>query len=239
MSGQLKKLIIESFTDEKFSGSPVATFTTMFNPTNYSVKYAVEYEEDQGKGTSALPQKFKQSKPIDLSLDFIIDGTGASEDLTVDGSAPGEKDVIDKVRHFLSVVYEYDGEIHRPRYLRVAWGTLLFNCVFKSANVKYTLFKPDGSPLRATISSSFYGTVDDEKRVAEESNKSPDLMRYHTVVAGETLPLLSHRYYGSPRHYIEVARFNALDDFRSLKAGQVLQFPPISKTVMATSEIRS
>lgn len=229
MSGELKKLFIESFTDEKFTGSPVATFTTMFNPNNYSIKYAVEYEEDQGKGTSALPQKFKCAKPIDLSLDFMIDGTGASEDLTVDGSAPGEKDVIDKVRHFLSVVYEYDGEIHRPRYLRVAWGTLLFNCVFKSANVKYTLFKPDGSPLRATISASFYGTVDDEKRVAEEADKSPDLTRYHTVVEGETLPILAHKYYGDPRYYIALARANGLDDFRTLTPGQTLLFPPISK----------
>lgn len=234
MSGELKKLFIESFTDEKFSGSPVATFTTMFNPNNYSIKYAVEYEEDQGKGTSALPQKFKRAKPIDLSLDFMIDGTGASEDLTIDGSPPGDKDVIDKVRHFLSVVYEYDGEIHRPRYLRVAWGTLLFNCVFKSANVKYTLFKPDGSPLRATISASFYGTVDDEKRVAEEADKSPDLTRYHTVVEGETLPILAHKYYGDPRYYIALARVNELDDFRSLSPGQTLVFPPISKQASST-----
>jgi len=234
MSGELKKLIIESFTDDKFSGSPAATFTTMFNPNNYSVKYAVEYEEDQGKGTSALPQKFKQTKPIDLSLDFMIDGTGASEDLTVDGSAPGEKDVIDKVRHFLSVVYEYDGEIHRPRYLRVAWGTLLFNCVFKSANVKYTLFKPDGSPLRATIAASFYGTVDDEKRVAEEADKSPDLTRYHTVISGETLPILAHKYYGDPRYYVAIAHANGLNDFRALEAGKVLLFPPISKKKSAT-----
>ncbi|SDE09556.1 LysM peptidoglycan-binding domain-containing protein [Kordiimonas lacus] len=230
MSGELKKLFIESFTDEKFSGSPVATFTTMFNPDNYSVKYAVEYEEDQGKGTSALPQKFKRTKPIDLALTFMIDGTGASEDLMVDGSEPGKKDVIDKVRHFLSVVYEYDGEIHRPRYLRVAWGTLLFNCVFKGADVKYTLFKPDGNPLRATISASFYGTIDDEKRVAEESDKSPDLTRYHTVTAGETLPILAHKYYGDPRYYMAVARVNALNDFRTLEPGQTLLFPPISKT---------
>lgn len=229
MSGELKKLIIESFTDETFSGSPAATFTTMFNPNNYSIKYAVEYEEDQGKGTSALPQKFKQTKPIDLALDFVIDGTGASEDLVVEGDNPQRQDVIDKVRHFLSVVYEYDGEIHRPRYLRVAWGTLLFNCVFKSANVKYTLFKPDGSPLRATISASFYGTVDDKKRVAEEADKSPDLTRYHTVVAGETLPILAHKYYGDPRYYVEIARVNRLNDFRSLEAGQVLLFPPVSK----------
>ncbi len=221
MSGTLKKLIIESFTDEQFTGSPADTFTTMFNPSSYAVKYAVEYEEDQGRGTSALPQKFKQTKPIDFSIDIIIDGTGASE---------AKEEVIDKVRHFLKVVYEFDGEIHRPRYLKVVWGTLLFNCVFKSANVKYTLFRPDGSPLRATISATFHGSVDDEKRVAEENKKSPDLARYHTVTEGETLPLLAYKYYGDPRHFLEVARVNNMNDFRALYAGQKILFPPISKT---------
>ncbi len=220
MEGALKKLIIEAYADAEYGGSPKDTFEVMFNPDNYSVKYAVEYEEDQGKGTSGLPQKYKQSKPVEFSLDFTIDGTGAAAE---------QVEVIDEVRHFLKVVQEYDGEIHRPPYLKVAWGTLLFNCVFKGANVKYTLFRPSGAPLRAAISASFLGTVDDTKRVAEERASSPDLARYHTVQDNETLPLLCHRYYGSARHYLAVARVNGLNDFRSLITGERLLFPPIEK----------
>ena len=221
MSGELKKLIIDSYKDPKFNGAPADSFTAMFNPSTYSVKYEVEYEEDQGKGTSALPQKFKQSKPIDFAIDIILDGTGAS----------GEKiDVTKKLGEFLKAAYEFDGDIHRPRYLKIVWGTLLVNCVFKSANVKYNLFKSDGTPLRATISATFHGSIAEEKRVAEEKKESPDLAKYHTVVEGETLPLLSFRYYGDAKHYVDVAKINALNDFCALKAGDVLLFPPLSKT---------
>lgn len=223
MDGALKKLRIEAFASPDYSGSPKGSFDVMFNPSTYAVKYAVEYEEDQGKGTSGLPQKYKQTKPLDFSLDFTLDGTGASAE---------SKEVIEEVRHFLSVVHTYDGEIHRPPYLKVAWGSLLFNCVFKGANVKYTLFKPNGEPLRANISASFVGSVDDTKRAAEERASSPDLARYHVVTEYDTLPLLAHRHYGDMRHYLEVARINALDDFRNLTVGQRLLFPPVDKAAV-------
>ncbi len=221
MQGELKKLRIESYTSPDYSGSPKDTFEVMFNPNNYAVKYAVEYEEDQGKGTSGLPQKYKQTKPSEFSLDFTIDGTGASSKRT---------EVIKEVRKFLAVVHTFDGEIHRPPYLKVAWGSLLFNCVFKGANVKYTLFKPNGEPLRANISTSFIGSIDDTKRAAEERASSPDLVRVHTVAEYDTLPLLAHNYYGDARYYLAVARVNAIDDFRSLTTGQRLLFPPLAKT---------
>lgn len=221
MLGELKKLRIESYTDAEYSGSPVDTFEVMFNPNSYALKYAVEYEDDQGKGTTGLPQRFKQSKPSEFSLEFMLDGTGAAADPV---------DISEEISHFLRVCYEYDGEIHRPRYLKVAWGTLLFNSVFKAANIKHTLFQPDGTPLRASISATFFGFIVDTKRVAEERSSSPDLTRIHTVTGGETLPLLAHRYYGNTAHYIDVARANELNDFRALTDGQRLIFPPLAKT---------
>lgn len=219
MEGALKKLRIEAYTDPRYGGDPkTPDFEVMFNPNNYSVKYAVEYEEDQGKSTTGLPQKYKQTKPIELSLDFVIDGTGASAD---------KVEVIEKVREFLQVVKEFDGEIHRPPYLKISWGSLLFNCVFKSANVKYVLFKPNGEPLRANIAASFGGFVDDTKRAAKERASSADLTRVHAVLDGETLPLISQRFYGNPGYYIYLAEVNALDDFRSLQPGQTILCPPL------------
>lgn len=221
MEGALKKLRIESFTDPDYSGNPKQPpFEVLFNPNTYSVKYAVEYEEEQGKGTTGVPQKFKQAKPSEFGVEFTLDGTGASADVV---------DVDQKIDEFLSVVKEYDGEIHRPPYLKVIWGTLLFNCVFKGANVKYTLFKPDGAPLRAVVSATFLGFIDDTKRVADERASSPDLTRVHAVTAGETLPLLCHRYYGDARHYVSVAQHNDLNDFRRLEAGGRLLFPPLER----------
>lgn len=220
MEGELKKLKIESYTDPEYQGSPASEFEVMFNPKSYSVKYAVEYDDEQGMGTTGLPQRFKQSKPSEFSLEFILDGTGASAD---------KREVSALVDDFLAVAYEYDGDLHRPRYLKLSWGTLLFNCVFKAANITYTLFKPDGSPLRAKVGATFFGFVEDKRRVAEEGATSPDLTRVHTVTAGETLPLLSFRYYGDQMHYLDVAVVNGLTDMRALSPGLRLVFPPLAK----------
>ena len=52
-TGELVKLKIEAYTSPKFEGKAVDTFTVMFNPNSYSLKYEAEYSENQGKGASA------------------------------------------------------------------------------------------------------------------------------------------------------------------------------------------
>ena len=79
MDGKLEKLRIESYTDPEYKGSPVQTFTVMFNPNSYTAKYAVEYDDtEQGRGSTGLPQRYKKTKPGDFSVEFVLDGTGAS-----------------------------------------------------------------------------------------------------------------------------------------------------------------
>jgi nucleoid-associated protein YgaU len=40
---------------------------------------------------------------------------------------------------------------------------------------------------------------------------------------------MAHRIYGDPAPYLEVARSNGLINFRRLRDGQELVFPPIEK----------
>ena len=65
-------------------------------------------------------------KPGDMSLTFFIDGTGATA---------GTVDVQQKVEEFQTVT-GYNGNIHRPNYLKMMWGTLqVKRCVLKSASI--------------------------------------------------------------------------------------------------------
>ena len=65
----------------------------------------------------------------------------------------GVDDVQGQVEQFQRVT-GYNGRIHRTNYLKMGWGTLaLRRCVLKSASIAYKLFKPDGVPLRAFITS--------------------------------------------------------------------------------------
>lgn len=217
-AGKLEKLLIEAYRDALYNDKDSNDFVAMFNPEQYSIRYEIESDDSSGSGTSGSSQTFQRMKAQDLSLDFTIDGTGVN----------GEKiEVPDRVRSFLDVAYEYQGDQHRPRYLKIVWGTLIFKCVLKSATVNYTLFNPDGQPLRAKITASFNGFIEDTLRAAQEDSSSPDLTHLRTVQDGDTLPLMAYRIYGDSKYYFQVAEFNGLGNLKKLETGQKIFFPPL------------
>lgn len=218
MEGELKKMVIEAYREADYSGSAADSFTVMFNPNTYTQRYEVEYEDRQGQGDTGSPQVFGNIKPQEYTFEFLFDGTGTAAD---------QVDVQETVERFLTVTGRHDGEIHRPLYLKLSWGSLISKCVLKSAEMTYTLFKPDGYPLRAKVKATFAENIEDALRVAEERKSSPDLTHVHTVRQGEHLSLLAYKYYGDESRYFQVAEFNHLNNFRRLEQGQKLAFPPI------------
>ncbi len=221
MPGELKKLRIEAYDDIRCEGDHfVDEFYAMFNPSTYSEKYEIEYSEDQAQGTSGSTQNFGKMKPQEYTFEFLFDGTGTAAEWT---------DVTTEVDWFLALAYEYNGEMHRPYFLKIHWGRLVVRCILKTATVTYTLFDPDGFPIRAKINGTFSEVNDDELRTAAEGRNSPDLTHYRKVKDGDNLPLMCHRIYGDMRHYLEVADFNGLTDFRTLETGSMIAFPPLVK----------
>lgn len=218
-TGKLEKLLIEAYTDPEYNTRDGNAFTVMFNPEQYALKYEIESDESSGSGTSGGAPTFQRMKPQDLSLDFTIDGTGASGE-TVD--VPG------KIEEFLAVAYEYQGDQHRPRYLKIVWGTLIFKCVLKTANIQHSLFNHEGQTIRAKITASFTGFIEDNLRAAQEDSSSPDLTHIREVKDGDTLPLMTYSIYGDSKYYFQVAKVNGLTNLKKLEIGQQIYFPPLS-----------
>lgn len=218
--GTLEKLLIKAYESPNYSGQLISEFTAFINPNEITLSYEMEYDSAQGSGTTNSRMNFKKQKPGDMSLNFFIDGTGASGRTA---------DVQQQVELFQTVT-GYNGNIHRPNYLKVAWGTLqIKRCILKSASIAYKLFKPDGVPLRAIISATFTDNSDDQTRVALSQDQSPDLTHVRMVKAGDNLPAMCGEIYNDPAYYLEVARANGLNDFRNLVPGTRIIFPPLEK----------
>jgi LysM repeat protein len=66
-----------------------------------------------------------------------------------------------------------------------------------------------------------------QEEALRANRSSPDLSHKVMVKAGDTLPLLCYRIYRDSSWYRDVARINNLDDFRDLKPGTRLVFPPL------------
>lgn len=237
MSGELVKLQIKAYSDEQFNNEVAnGEFRTLLNPEKYVFKYKVEQNSQQASGTSSSAPRYNRTPPEDLDLEFIFDRTGvllnygdpstASDDhLSVDEGVG----IADDVDEFKRVVFDYNGDEHRPNYLIITWGALLFKGVLTEMDITFKLFKPDGTPLRATATAKFKGFIEDNLRVALENNNSPDLTHVRVVTEGDTLPLMTFRIYGDSKYYLEVAKVNKITNFRKLKVGQQIFFPPIEK----------
>lgn len=231
MPGELIKLQIIAYSDEQFNNEVAdGEFRTLLNPEKYSLKYKIEQNEDQAAGTSSSSPRFNKIPPEDLELEFVFDRTGVLVDYGQDQVFSDEgSGIIDDIETFKRVVFDYNGDEHRPNYLIISWGTLLFKGTLTEMDLTYKLFKADGTPLRAVAKAKFKGFVEDNLRVAIENNSSPDLTHIRIVKDGDTLPLMTYRIYGKSKYYLEVAKANNITNFRKLKVGQKIYFPPIEK----------
>ena len=229
--GALQKLVIRCYEDEKYKTEKTdLKYTAVLNPEKYSETYKTEYKKEEGKGSSSGAPKFTRSLPSDLDLEFLFDRTGILAGYGDEANEEGEKKgIIDDIKKFKQCVYEYNGNTHKPNYLIISWGSLLFNGILTDLSIEYKLFKSDGTPLRAIAKVKFISHIEAEKRASKENSSSPDLTHYRVVKEGDTLPLMTHRIYGDSKYYLEVAKANGLMNFRSLEPGQELIFPPIEK----------
>lgn len=215
----LVKMLIQSYEDSAFSTKGAGKYTVFLNPESFTHTLGVLYDKTETQGQSGSTAKFKAIGDEQVNFDLMFDGTGAVVGKVIE--------VDTEVKKLRNVTVGYQGKLHSPYYLQLSWGKLLFNCHLTKLDISYTLFRPDGSPLRAKVSLTFVGFTDTATRAKQADNQSSDLTHHHYVQAGDTLPLLCHRFYGHPRYYLAVAAHNQLINFRRLVPGRRLQFPPL------------
>jgi nucleoid-associated protein YgaU len=200
------------------------SFTVMLNPADVSHDKAITYDATVFIGGLATEKKFNAYQPENFSFSVTIDGTGVVPPAS---ATTATKDVMTQIADLCTVIYNYVGDKHEPSRVRVLWGTVIFFGRLQTLKTKYTLFKPSGDPLRATVDLAFVGTTSSTEAAQMANRSSPDLSHMVEVRQGDTLPLLCQRIYGDPGYYLDVARFNRLVDFRNLKPGGKLHFPPL------------
>ncbi|HRD83030.1 MAG TPA: LysM peptidoglycan-binding domain-containing protein [Saprospiraceae bacterium] len=230
LNGKLEKLLILAFADsEKAENGGVLDaddkFEALINPESYTLDYKLKFSDGaQGQGTSGQQLKYEYTAPEELAFEFLFDNTGI-----VDGK-PRES-IADDLKRFKEVVLEYKGDSHEPRHFKLVWGKhFVFKGRVTEVSIAYKLFNADGTPIRAIARVAFKSSIEEQMRAAQEDNNSPDLTHIRKVKAGDTLPLMCYRIYGTPEYYLQVAEANGLSHFRSLVPGMDIEFPPIQNS---------
>ena len=225
--GQLVKLKIIAYSNPEYTWPTGDQYTALLNPQEFNENYHVEYNAAQAFGTTGSDLKFQRVQPQELKLNFLFDATG----VITSGPFNLVKSIDSQIKSFKKVTADYRGDIHSVPYVKLIWGEFLFKGRLQNLEITYTLFKSDGTPLRAKAAATFKRSITDVTREKDENKSSPDLTHIRQVKAGDTLPAMARNIYGDDAylaHCITLAKQNGLKHFRDIKAGQKIAFPPLT-----------
>ena len=91
---------------------------------------------------------------------------------------------------------------------------------------KFTLFKPDGTPVRAKVEVTFtqYTDVEDYPNQNPTSGGGPN-ERVHRVISGERLDTIAAKVYRDATKWRLIAEHNKIGDPLALRPGQTIRIP--------------
>lgn len=199
-----------------------------FNPTEYTLEKGAQIAEIGIPGIDSPILQFIRGQNEKLTLDLFFDTTDDR------GMGDDALDVRVRTRPIYQLV-KLQPQTHAPPRVRVFWGSLSFTAIVESVRQQFTLFNPEGLPLRATLTVAFreYKTL--EEQLTGLNLQSADHTKRRVVRRGDTLSGIAAEQYGDPRRWRAIADANAavLDDVRRLRPGVELEIPPLDPAVRA------
>ena len=110
-----------------------------------------------------------------------------------------------------------------PPKVKFNWGVFSFICIAESVNVTFTMFLPNGIPVRANCQVKLK-QVEEQKMYPPQNPTTRSAARKVWVVEeGQTLDWIAFKEYGNAALWRVIADKNNLDNPRSLRPGQVLK----------------
>ena len=218
---QLKKATI-TVLDGADKGKVI---TVLFNPTEYSFERTNSYKAAAIPGLGSPLLQFVNGECDQLSMELFLDEYTDPKGPT--SLLQPEKDPVAKRLKDISKLLLIDRDLHAPPPVRFNWGPMEFSAVIEKLGRKVTMFHPDGSPARATLSVTFkeYRTL--RQQLEDPRRESADKTKRRVVVSGETLWWIAAREYDDPKGWTRIAAANDLDDPRDIAPGDWLLVPPI------------
>jgi nucleoid-associated protein YgaU len=191
-----------------------SAFSVLFNPNQYTIDKANTLAETGIPGLEAPILQYVRGNTRTLSMDLFFDTYEEQTD----------------VRDYTAQVYKLlliDPAKHVPPICKVVWGSFSFRGVVDHISGRYTLFLPDGTPARATLTVSFKEYIEVEVLVRQSPTESVDHRKTLVVQAGDRIGDIAYREYGDARKWRPIAVVNQLEDPLQLTPGQVLVIPAL------------
>ena len=196
----------------------VPAIVALFNPNQIAVQKSANWRLVPTAERDVPPSQFTHGEPAVLTMDLFFDTYEARTDVR---------------RHTQPIFYlttvERHGHLHRPPVCQLAWGLfgVFFQGVLQSLTQRFTMFLPEGTPVRATLGCPFREGRSDSEEERLLKKESVDVAKTRTVHRGETLSGIAGEEYHDPTLWRPIAEANGIDNPRALQPGRVLVIPAL------------
>jgi hypothetical protein len=215
--------------------SEFESYDIQYNPTELAFDKQAQFAEISIPGLDAPLQQFVRGNAEKLTLELFCDTTGHGIGLDARSVTTETDKLYQLVKivpalHAPPVVTFFWNDKFPGNELGEAWGSqrrTSFTGVAESVRQRFTMFSPEGVPLRATVTVVLREFRPIEQQIVELKLGSPDRTHSHQLGAGETLSAVAARYYERASEWRHIADANGIEDPRRLTFGQTLTIPAI------------
>lgn len=191
-----------------------------FNPEKFSISKDLNWEEKPDIGGIVPEVIFSGGRAQELTVDLFFDSTDTGNDVRIRYLPLKKMTWVSLLNMNLKT-----GKGAPPRCL-FQWGKFLaFTAVIKRITEDFTLFKADGTPLRADVKVTFQ----EVKLITKGQNPTTrsEPTRVRVVHQEERLDWIAYQEYGDPAYWRHIAETNDLANPMDLRPGQVLRLVPL------------
>ena len=188
----------------------------IFNPAEYSLDKGNQFSSAPLPGLSNPVFSWVSGDADTLTMELFFDTY----------TNKGGSDVRDETKK-ISRLLEIDPTIHAPPPVRFVWGSLDFRAIIERLTQRFTMFREDGVPVRATLNVTFkeYKTI--QEQLSPKPKESSDWTKHRVIAEGDHLSLIAAIEYGDPEEWRVIAVANDIDNPRLLEPGREIRLPPL------------
>jgi len=207
---------------------PDVKVSYLFNPKELSVEKSNQFAEVNIPGLPSPIFQFVRGNARSVTLDLFFDtyekGTDVREytDQITGWDAGSMYSKLPKEKKGLM---DIDSDLHAPPVCLFIWGAFVFQCIIERVTKRFTMFLPEGIPVRATLSVTLKEYREVDVQVKEIAVQSADLTKRWVVTQGDSLWSIAAKEYGNPKDWRLIANANKMDNPRILNPGQELVIP--------------
>jgi nucleoid-associated protein YgaU len=204
----------------------------MYNPENLQFTRSPAFEDKEVSGEENSQKHRKGGGKATLTVKLLYDTTRTMKKAT-DGVDVTKGD---DVRKYIDFLYQLlkektDSTTGKQPYCSFRWGKKLYivKGFLTNLSVTYTLFAPNGTPLRADVNTTFeeQSSLSKLDEVKQNPTSRSEARKTWVVREGERLDYIAYQEYKNPAHWRHIAITNRIEDPFSLRPGQVIKLVPL------------